>query len=586
MMRSPADARQNPQDNPIVEALHPFRAAIVGVVAFSGLVNILMLTGPLFMLQVYDRVIPSRSMPTLVAFVILMVVLFVFSGALDFIRSRVLHRIGQYLDEKFSKHALKLVLSDQLRSGSRAMGTLPMRDLEQVRLFAASPGPAALLDVPWTPLYLVVVFLFHPLLGWLTVCGATFLLTLAVLNERAIKRPIHKVAVQSGVRMSWIEAGRRNAEIIQALGMANGYMRSFEQLHSRYLQENQRAGDYGISYSTITKTFRFILQSLVLALGAVLTVRQEITPGVMIAASIISSRALAPIEQIIGQWRNFVTSRQSYIRLANVLKTSVQNPDHTALPPLRHQLSVTDLAVAPPGSAKAALTGVTFDLKAGDGLAVIGPSASGKSTLARALVGVWPAARGVVRLDGAAMDQWDASALGGQVGYLPQDVELFQGTVAQNIARFSEAGSDAVISAAMAAGAHQMILGLDKGYDTQIGEAGSILSAGQRQRIALARALFGSPFLIVLDEPNSNIDAQGEHALTEAIKACRMRGAIVVIIAHRPSALASVDLVLVLDRGHVRAFGPKDEVLKKTLVTATPPDGDSETSFEKMVDYP
>lgn len=555
--------------NAVIAALGAYKSALLGVGAFSGVVNILMLTGPLFMLQIYDRVLPSRSLPTLLALLALTIALFAFMGILDFLRSQILGRIGDHMDEALGEKVLSVVLDIPLRMGDRTKAGQLVRDLDQVRQFIGGPAPIAVFDFPWTPLYLLVVFLFHPTLGLVATAGAVVLLCLTALNEFGTRKPMKAALASASLRHTRVEAGRRNAEILQALGMRGNFLRRYGEINQRYLSYNRRASDIAQGFGSTTKAFRFLLQSLILAIGAVLAVKQIVSPGVMIAASIISSRALSPIEQAIAQWRSFIATRQSYRRLVDALSTTERAPERTKLPPPEKALTIHELAVAPPGTKRAVVAGVSFALKAGDGLGIIGPSAAGKSTLARALVGVWGPTRGTIRLDGATLDQWSAEALGPHFGYLPQDVELFEGTVAENISRFAEKPeSEAIIAAARSAGAHEMIVGLPKGYDTQIGEGGSVLSAGQRQRIALARALFGEPFLIVLDEPNSNVDAEGEQALLRAIKACRARGAIVIIIAHRPSAIAAVDLLLVLERGQVRGFGPKEEVLRKTVVAA------------------
>ena len=555
--------------DPVIEAMRFLRRPFASIALFSSVVNLLVLTSPLFMLQVYDRVVPSRSVPTLVALVILMIALFAFMGALDSIRSRVLMRLGQRLDETLSTAALGAVLLQPLRSGNTGAGAQPLRDLEQVRRFVCGPGAIVVFDLPWAPLYLLLVFLLHPLLGLVAACGAAVLVALAALNERGVRKPTLAASQLATARVAAVEAGRRNAEILAALGMRNTFMQRYANLNERFLTAQRTASDVGNTYTTMTKTFRFILQSLVLGIGAGLAIEQKVTPGIMIAASIISSRALAPIEQAVAQWRDFVATRQSFARLRQILLSMPKDAERTALPAPSCSLSVRELAVMPPGATKPVLAGISFDLKAGDGLGIIGPSASGKSTLARALVGVWPAARGSIRIDGADLDQWPAGLFRDHVGYLPQDVELFEGSIAENISRFLPgAASEAIVAAAKQAGAHEMILAVAGGYNAQIGESGCVLSGGQRQRIGLARALYGNPFIIVLDEPNAHTDAQGDVAVQEAIRACRARGAIVIVVAHRPSAIGAVDLVMVLDRGLAREFGPKEDILRKAVATS------------------
>lgn len=541
----------------------------MAVALFSSVVNLLILTSPLFMLQVYDRVVPSRSVPTLVALVILMIALFAFMGALDAIRNRVLTRLGQRVDENLSTATLGAVLSQPLRLGNKGGGAQPLRDLEQVRRFVCGPGAIIVFDLPWTPLYLLLVFLLHPLLGLVATGGAAVLLVLAALNERGIQKPTLAVSQLATARIAEVEAGRRNAEILAAMGMRDAFVRRYADLNERFLTAQRIASDVGNTYATLTKTFRFILQSLVLGIGAGLAIEQSVTPGIMIAASIISSRALAPIEQAVGRWRDFVATRQSFVRLRQTLLAVPKHMERTALPDPSRSLHVREIAVTPPGGAKTVIAGINFELKAGDGLGIIGSSASGKSTLARSIVGVWPVTRGSIRIDGADLDQWSPAFFRDHVGYLPQDVELFEGSIAENISRFLPgATSAAIVEAAKLASAHEMILGIAGGYDAQIGESGCVLSGGQRQRIGLARALYGNPFLVVLDEPNSNTDAQGDIAVQDAIRACRARGGIVIVVAHRPSAIDAVDLILVLDRGLAREFGPKENVLRKAIAPA------------------
>ncbi len=562
-------SNQLPPQSLIAVAIKQCRNALTSVAVFSFFANLLMLTGPLFMLQVYDRVLTSRSLPTLVVLTLLVGVLFAFLALIDIIRSRLLLRVGQKIDFAIHDKLFKMVLLLPLISKARGNGTQPVRDIDQLRQFLGSAGPIALFDMPWVPIYMAVVFLFHPLLGFATLGGIIILVIIALVNEALTAKHVRDISGITAQRNALGEAARRNAEAVRALGMGNAVTRMWSDLHGQMLDRSRQVGDVMGTLTSTTKSIRLLLQSLILALGAYLAVQQLVTPGVMIAASIITSRALAPIEQAIGNWRNFIGARQSYARLNKILLSMPEEDVKTELPVPAKTLSVGNIIVAPPGSKMASVQGVSFNLQAGDGLGIIGPSAAGKSSLARAIVGVWPLSKGSIRLDGAAIDQWPSEVLGQHIGYLPQDIELFDGTVAQNISRFEEQPSDEnIVAAANLAGIHEMIVKLVDGYDTEIGESESTLSAGQRQRVGLARALYGDPFLIVLDEPNSNLDSDGEVALTYTIRELRKRKKIVIVVAHRPSAIDAVDKVLVMAEGSLKAFGPKNEVLKKVLASA------------------
>ena len=555
----------------VAAALHTTRGAFAGVAGLSGVTNLLMLTGPMFMLQIYDRVLTSRSVQTLVALSVLVIGLYLFLGILELIRTRVLTRIGRRVEEQLGEATFGSVLAMPLKGGRSEAASQPLRDLDQLRQFLSGPGPVAIFDLPWLPVYLGIIFIFHLLLGWLALAGALLLIALTLASEATLRGPLARLARINAARSDFVEAGRRNAEALRAMGMADAYARRWREVNGLYLVEQGGSGDATGGFSAATKVLRLALQSAVLAVGAWLVVRQEVSPGVMIAASILTSRALAPIEQAIGQWRGFVNARQGRQRLHQVLEKLRDDSRPMPLPRPRHELAVNGLAVGAPGTGGTIIRELNFRLHAGQGLGVIGPSGAGKSTLARALVGIWPPLRGTVRLDGAELDHWTPAALGPAVGYLPQDVELFDGSIAENISRFQrEVDPEKIIAAASRAGVHETILAMPEGYDTRIGVSGAILSAGQRQRVGLARALYGEPFLVVLDEPNASLDAEGESALTQAILSARKSGAIVVVIAHRPSALAAVDQVLVLGGGHQAAFGPRDEVLRRTTVQPIP----------------
>jgi ATP-binding cassette subfamily C protein len=508
-------------------------------------------------------VLPSRSIPTLVGLSVLALTLYAFQGVLDVLRSRILVRIGRALDERLSARVYDVVVQLPLRTRAPD-GLVALRDLDQIRSFLSSGGPPALFDLPWMPIYILICFIFHPWIGVAALVGALILATITIFTEFMTREPTRTATAHAAQRNSLADAGRRNAEVMRAMGMAGRMGVMWGDANTKYMDSQSRVADVAGGLGSFSRVLRFTLQSLVLGLGAYLVIQQQATAGIIIASSILVSRALAPVELAIANWRGFVGARQSWRRLTDLLGTLAQESEPMSLPPPRASLTVENVAAAPPGVQRVVVQDVSFGLKAGQALGIIGPSASGKSSLARLIVGVWIPVRGKVRIDGAAMDQWSPAQLGQHVGYLPQDVELFFGTVAQNIARHEvEPQSDVVVAAAKAAGVHDMIVRLPEGYETQIGDNGTVLSAGQRQRIALARALYKDPFLVVLDEPSSNLDAEGDKALSEAIMRVRQRGGIAIVIAHRRSALAAVDQVLALMHGQQQAFGPRDEVLAK-----------------------
>lgn len=526
----------------------------------------LLLSGSLFMLQVYDRVLPSRSVSTLVGLFVLITTLYAFLGVLDFVRGRMLSRIGRAIDQALSPRVYEAVVRLPLKSMSVSDGLQPIRDLDQLRSFLSSPGPTALFDLPWIPLYLGLCFLFHFWIGVTATAGAVFLIGVTLLTEALARTPVRSAASAANVRLSFAEASRRNAEVIEAMGMTQRFSDRWSAANHTYFDAQERAADVASGFGSVSRILRMLLQSTVLAVGAYLVIEQEATAGIIIASSILTSRALAPVELAIAHWRNFIAARHGFKRLGELLGSAAFERAPTALPDPKRSLSVEAVTIAPPGFQTPVVQGVSFRLEAGQGLGIIGPSASGKSSLIRAIVGIWTPLKGTIRLDGAALDHWSPEQLGRHIGYLPQDIELFGGTVAENIRRFEpEADAAATVEAAQNAYVHEMILRLPEGYDTRIGDGGMALSAGQRQRIALARSVYKNPFLLVLDEPNSNLDAEGEQALTKSIAAIKGRGGIVIVVAHRPSALAAVDLVLAMSQGQSQSFGPKDDVLKKVL---------------------
>jgi PrtD family type I secretion system ABC transporter len=553
------------------DALAGCRGAFIGVALFSGVLNLLMLTGSIYMLEVYDRVLPSRSIPTLVGLSILAVALYAFQIVIDMIRGRVLIRIGESLDEALSGRVFDAIVRLPLKHGSRNDALQPLRDLDSIRSFLSSVGPTALFDLPWLPLYLVVCFAFHFWIGATALGGAVILVTFTLLTEVSTREPTRTATALGAVRNVLADASRRNAEVLVAMGMTARMAQRWGEANKKHMTTQRRASDMAGGLGSIARVLRMMLQSAILGVGGYLVIQQQATSGIIIAGAILGARALAPVDLAIANWRSFLAARQSWGRLAKLLSIVPAEASRMPLPRPAQMLAVERVSTAPPGMQRLVVHDVSFSLKSGTAVGVVGPTASGKSSLVRMIVGVWPVVRGRISLDGAALDQWGMEGLGRHVGYLPQDVELIAGTVAENISRFDpDAKSDDIIAAAQAAGVHELIVNLPSGYETQVGEQGSALSAGQQQRVALARALYGSPFLVVLDEPNSNLDAEGEAALTQAILGVRTRGAIVVVVAHRPSALAAVDHVLVMNQGRAQAFGPKDEILAKYMARRDP----------------
>lgn len=558
----------------VMSALKRNWSLLTSVGLFSGVINLLALTGAIYMLQVYDRVIPSRSVPTLVALSVLLVALFAANGILDLMRTRIMSRIGIRIDESLRDLLFNAVQLLTLRSNIEGDGLQAIRDMDKVRTFLSGIALIALFDIPWIPFYLIIIFMLHPFLGWFAVGGAVLLILITIATELSSRQPNLRATTSGGLRMALAGTSGRNAEVIRAMGMGPALTARWRKLSDRHLQDQTDASDAVSGLGVTSKALRLLLQSGILGVGAYLAVIGEVSPGSIIAGSIVMSRALAPIETITQHWRGFLDARQATVRLRRIVAAvSLESREVTELPAPKKSVSVDNLNVAPPGLQKPTIQGIGFTLQAGDALGIIGPSGSGKTTLARALVGAWQPlpGGGTVRFDGAGIEQWRPEDLGRHIGYLPQDIQLFEGTVAENIARLdSDATDESVVAAATAAGVHELIVALPEGYQTRLRENGGGLSAGQRQRVALARALYGDPFLVVLDEPNSNLDSAGDAGLTEAIKAVRDRGGIVVVIAHRPAAIAHVDKVLAMTAGKMQAIGPKEEVLRKVLVAVQP----------------
>lgn len=560
-------------DNELRAAFAGCRGAFAGLGVASGAQNLLMLVGPIFMLQVYDRVLPSRSVPTLIGLGILAFMLLCLLGIMDALRARILARIGRAWHEQIGDRVFDTVLQSALQTGNVANGLQPLRDIETLRSFISGVALTALFDLPWMPLYVTICFLFHPWMGIAVLVGALLLCLLTLLTEVMTRKPTQQLVAVAGARQAIAETALRNAVVVHALGIRGRMAERWAGQGEAFLDAQQGLLDVISGFGSLSRTFRMALQSGVLALGAYLVIQQEATAGVMLAATILSVRALAPVEIAIANWRSFLGARQSWQRLAELLTAMPPALDRTPLKPPAAALRVTALSLIPPGSSSVVLHDATFMVEAGSVLAVIGPSGSGKSSLAHALVGAWKPAQGTIRLDGASVGQWEPDALGRHVGFLPQDVALFPGTVAQNIARFAaDIDPGRLQQAARAAGVHDLILRMPQGYETQVGEAGALMSGGQRQRIGLARALYNDPFLVVLDEPNANLDGEGEAALLTAIRNIRARKGIVVLIAHRPAIVQVSDRILVLNEGHVQGFGPTATLLPQLMgQTSKPP---------------
>lgn len=552
---------QQVKENSLKAALKACKGSFISVGVFSFFVNALMLVPSFYMLQVYGRVVTSGSISTLVMLTIIMAVLMMTMGSLEWARSRVMVRVSTKLDVMLSRQVYRASFKRALDSGGMDASAQPLNDLTGLRQFLTSNGLFAFFDAPWLPIYIGVMFLFHPWFGWLAIASAIILLLLAFANEKLTGKALAEANRQNIAASLYTTKNLRNAEVIESMGMLETLMARWAQRQKKVLLLQSQASDSGGTVSSISKTFRTFVQSLVLGLGAYLAVKHELNPGLMIAGSILLGRALAPIDMIIGSWKGFTSARSQYTRLNEILDKQLAEPERMSLPSPKGEVRVENLIISAPGSKAPIIRNVSFAAAAGSIVGVIGPSASGKSTLARALLGVWAPQHGVVRLDGADVNAWDKRELGPHVGYLPQDIELFEGTVGDNIARFGDIDAAKVVEAARIAGVHEMILQLPDGYDTVIGGDGVNLSGGQRQRIGLARALYGDPRLIVLDEPNSNLDEVGERALAAALKVLKARAATVFVITHRTSILDQLDRLLVLRDGAIALYGPRELVV-------------------------
>lgn len=546
--------------NEVAQALVSFKKAFRTVGVFSAVINMLMLMPAIYMLQLYDSVLTSRNEMTLLMLTLIMLGAYIFMGGLEYVRSFVLIRVGAQLDMKLNKRVYTAAFEQSLKKGDGNAGQA-LKDLTSVRQFLTGNALFAFFDAPWFPIYLFVIFMFHTWLGIFALCGTAVLIVLAYINEKISRKPLEEANSMAIASTTLATNNLRNAEVIEAMGMLPNLQTRWYKLHGRFLNLQADASEKSGIVTAISKTTSIALQSMMLGLGALLVLDNSISPGMMIAGSILLGRAIAPVQLLISVWKQFGSTRSAYERLIKLLEMNPAREPGMALPKPKGIVSVENVTAAPPGSTVPVVKGLNFSLAAGEILGVIGPSGSGKSTLARLLVGVWPSASGKVRLDGADVYLWSKDELGSFIGYLPQDIELFGGSVSENIARFGDIDAEKVILAARRAGVHEMILNMPKGYDTQLGDGGTGLSGGQKQRIGLARALYDDPSLIVLDEPNSNLDEAGEQALVSAIVDLRKRGKTIILITHRTSIIGATNKLLLLQEGIAKMFGPSDQVL-------------------------
>ncbi len=547
--------------NKLNQAMRSCSKTIGVIVFFSMFINLLMFVAPIHMLQIYDRVLMSRSSVTLLVLTGLALGLLLVYGVLEGIRSRLLVRMGLRLDELMSDYLFRATFRTKLNSPSLSPQVLT--DLDLVRNFIAGGAVVALCDAPWVPIFVAVGFILHPILGFVSLAGAILIFLVAIANEFMTRSKLDTATTAALNANQAAAQGLANCEVVHAHGMVSALQGKWSEQHNKVLSYQTDASDRSGEMVAVSRCLRMSLQVIILGTGAYLAILDEITPGVMIAASIIMGRALAPVELAVGQWRPFVAVRGAYARLSKLVDVQPEYVDHMDLPPPTGNVNVENVVIVPPGAPDAVIKGVSLVMKPGIVMGIVGPSGSGKTTLVRALVGVWSPVRGVIRIDGASIDQWDPEKLGPYIGYMPQDVELFSGTIAENISRFQGVDSDAIVSASKRAGVHELILELPDGYDTSIGPGGQALSGGQRQRIALARALYKEPKIIVLDEPNSSLDAAGEKALIQAVFEAKNGGATVILISHRPNLLNCSDEIAVLRDGSLVKVGPRNQMLQE-----------------------
>ena len=546
----------------LLKTLEPLRPYVIGAASFSAFINILMIVPAIYMLQVYDRAVGSQSQSTLLMLTLIMVFLLSAMGSLQWVRGQIMVRAGAMLEDILSERVFDGTFRQSLLSAGKSSAQ-PLSDLTGLRTFISSPAVNAFFDSPWVLIYIIIMFLFHTYFGFLALFAVSLLGSLSYFNRRMTETALTDAGNEALWSKNYANRHIRNAEVIESMGMMKDVRARWSEHKRRSLAQSGQAADTSTAFTSSSKALHIMMQSLALGLGAYLAINREISPGMMIAGSILLGRALAPVDQLVGAWKSFQAATQQFERLEELLTMTPPAAAKLELPVPLGNVNVEAIRVVPPGSPLPVLKGVSFALEAGACLGVIGPSAAGKSTLARALLGIWPAAMGTVRLDGADIYKWDRAELGPHIGYLPQDIELFDGTISENIARFGEISSEAIVEAARMAGVHEMVLRLPEGYDTIIGANGGVLAGGQRQRIALARAIYGKPSLVVLDEPNSNLDDTGESALRSALQQLKQAGTTVMVITHRPNILFGVDKILVMKDGQVADFGPAEMIMRK-----------------------
>jgi len=559
------DTKNNIRYKELFEGFKAVRQYFILAGVYSAAINILMLVPIMYMMLVYDRVVASGSISTLAMLTLIMVFLMAAMGGFEWVRSMILVSAGNKIEQNLRDRVFDASFKQALYTGGSANSSQASNDLSQLRQFLTGNGLFAFFDAPWFPIYVIVMFMFHPLFGITAIVAGIVMVALAWITEKVTTNKLKEANQEANWVNNQINGSMRNVEVISAMGMLSNVRRRQQVRADKVLHLQTNASRLAGILSTLSKSFRVITQSLILGLGALLALRQEISPGMMIAGSLLLGRALAPIDMLVGTWKGFSVARAQYERLGQLLERIPADDETMTLPAPQGNVRVEQVYVTPPGAKAPVVKGVSFDLSAGEALGIVGPSASGKSTLARALLGLWPTGGGKVRLDGADIFSWEREELGPHIGYLPQDIELFDGTISDNICRFGERDAEKIVAAAQLAGVHELILRLPQGYDTIIGGAGGILSGGQRQRIGLARAVYGDPKLLILDEPNSNLDDQGEKELVAALQRVKAQGCTVIVITHRTMVLMCVDKVLVMKDGQAVNFGTRDHVLSALL---------------------
>jgi ATP-binding cassette subfamily C protein EexD len=560
-----------PAKSDLNQALMLCRSAFYAAAGFSLVINLLQLVPTVYMLQLYDRVVPTGNLYTLLMLTIIVMVLFATLGILEWVRSQILVRVSSRLETLLNDRLFQVAFRQALYSGGQRASVQPLDDLTALRQFLTGQGLFAFFDAPWLPMYIAVMFIFHQWYGWAAIATAIILIALALLNEKLTAKPLAEANSLFIQGRNLAAKNLRNAEAIESMGMLHNIRRRWLKGSEQVLVLQAAASERAGLMSALSKLIRLSSQSLILGLGAYLAIQNEITDGMMLAGSVLLSRALAPIDLLINSWKGFINARGQYSRLNQLLVQIPAETERMSLPAPEGRFSIENVVVAPPGAKIPALKGISFTIDKGDSLGVLGPSGAGKSTFARALLGIWPTANGKIRLDGADVFTWNRHELGPYIGYLPQDIELFEGSVSENIARFGEIDPEHVVNAAKMADVHELILRLPNGYDTPIGAEGGNLSQGQRQRIGLARALYGNPVVVVLDEPNSNLDEQGEIALSHALQRLKEKQVTLIVITHRSNVLANVNKLLILNEGMVTLYGPKEQVITQLQKLAKPP---------------